>query len=231
MNTFWCVCLSALVLAAATVTWAADEDAEKAAEVRGEAPQPDEDGWYTLFNGKDLTGWRPSSDNPETFQVVDGVIVVKGKVCHLYYVGPVNNANFKNFEWKCDVLTKPRANSGMYFHTRFQEDGFPKHGIECQVNASHRDPIKTGSLYKLSNIMNDSPNNDDEWFTQMVIVNGRHIIVAVDGKIVNDYIAPEKMEREEGWENNVLGSGTFALQGHDPGSEVHYKNIKVRPLP
>lgn len=240
MTMIWAACATGLETRnVATAATQPATDQVSAAEIEAGSPkktvddlsQPDADGWYTLFNGKDLTGWKVSPDNPETFQVVDGEIVVKGKVCHLYYDGPVCDANFKNFEWKCDVLTKPRANSGMYFHTKFQESRFPKHGIECQINNSHRDPIRTGSIYKLSNILNDSPAKDDEWFTQMVIVNGRHIIVAIDGKIVNDYIAPEKLEREEGWENNVLGSGTFALQGHDPGSEVHYKNIKVRPLP
>jgi hypothetical protein len=196
-----------------------------------DAPRPDADGWYSLFNDKDLDGWKPSPDHPETFKVVDGEIVVKGKVCHLYYVGPVNDANFKNFEWKCEILTKPRANSGMYFHTRFQESGFPHQGIECQINNSHRDLIKTGSLYKASNIMHKSPAKDDEWFEQMVIVNGRHIIVAVDGKIVNDHIEPEHPQREVGWEKNVLGSGTFAIQGHDAGSEVHIRKVMVRPLP
>lgn len=62
-------------------------------------------------------------------------------------------------------------------------------------------------------------------------MNGRHIIVAINDKIVNDHIEPEHPEREAGWEGNVLGSGTFALQGHDPGSEVHFRKVMVRPLP
>ena len=79
--------------------------------------------------------------------------------------------------------------------------------------------------------MNDSPAKDDEWFTQTVIVNGRHITVKVNDKVVNEYTWKEGEKREGGLENNLLGSGTFALQGHDPGSEVHYRNIKVKPLP
>ena len=215
------VSLFAFVSLATVATSSADSD----------SPKPDADGWYSLFNGKDLTGWKKSEDNPDTIQVVDGEIVVRGKVCHLYYAGPVNDANFKNFEWKCEILTKPHSNSGMYFHTKYQAEGFPKTGIEIQINNTHGDPIKTGSLYHFYNIMNDSPAKDDEWFTQMVIVNGRHIIVAVNDKIVNDHMEPEHPEREAGWENNVLGSGTFALQGHDPGSEVHFRKIMVSPLP
>jgi hypothetical protein len=196
-----------------------------------ESPKPDADGWYTLFNGRDFSGWKKSEDNPETFKIVDNEIVANGPPCHLYYVGPVSGANFKNFDWKCEVLTKPHSNSGIYFHTQYQPEGFPSHGIEAQINNTHDDPRKTGSLYKVHDIMNDSPANDDEWFTQEVVVEGRHIVVKINGKVVNDHTEPENPEREAGWENNVLSSGTFALQGHDPGSEAHFRNVTVKLLP
>ncbi len=216
--------LVAVIVVASKVSAASPKSDEK-------APKPDADGWYTLFNGKDLTGWKRSEDNPETFKVVDGEIVVRGKVCHLYYDGPVSDANFKNFEWKCDVMTKPGANSGMYFHTKYQPGGFPSTGIECQVDNSHTDPRRTGSLYQLKDIMNDSPAKDNEWFTQTVIVQGDKITVKVNDKVVNEFTWTKGFKRDGGFAKNVLGSGTFALQGHDPGSEVHYKNIKVKPLP
>lgn len=226
MKTLCCFCLSVAILAAANLSWAAD-----AKPKTKDAPQPDADGWYSLFNGKNLDGWKKSTDNPDTINVVDGEIVIRGKVCHLYYDGPVNDANFKNFEWTCEIMTKPHSNSGMYFHTKYQAVGFPKTGIECQINNTHGDPIKTGSLYKIANVMNHSPAKDDEWFTQTVIVNGRHIIVKVNDKVVNDHTEPEHPERQPGWEGAVVGSGTFALQGHDPGSEVHFRKIMVKPLP
>jgi hypothetical protein len=197
----------------------------------GDAVGPDEDGWYSLFNGKDLTGWKVSEDNPDTFQVVDGEIVAHGPTAHLYYVGPVNDGHFKNFEWKCDVLTKPGANSGMYFHTKYLQSGWPAQGIEVQVNNTQRDPRKTGSIYRLRDIMHNSPAKDNKWFTQHVIVEGRHIVVKVNEKVVNDYTQPENLRREAGWEKNVLSSGTFALQGHDPESEVHFRKVLVKPLP
>ena len=149
----------AVIVAASKVSAAAPKS-------KGKTPKPDADGWYSLFNGKDLKGWKASEDNPDTFKVVDGDIVAHGKVCHLYYAGPVNHADFKNFEWKCDVMTKPGSNSGMYFHTKYQPTGFPSTGIECQVDNSHKDPRRTGSLYQLKDIMNDSPAKDNEWFTQ-----------------------------------------------------------------
>jgi hypothetical protein len=203
------------------------------ATAKGEAPKPDKDGWYSLFNGKDFSGWKISKDSPETFKVKDGAIVANGPVAHIYYDGPVNKGNFKDFQWKCEIMTKPHSNSGMYFHTKYQDKGFPSNGIEVQVNNTHSDPIKTGSLYKINNIMNDSPAKDNEWFTQEVDVQGRHVTVKVNGKKVNEYTFPEDYKREAGWENNVLSpkGGTFALQGHDPGSEVHYRKVLVKPLP
>ena len=143
----------------------------------------------------------------------------------------MNDADFKNFEWKCEIMTKPRANSGMYFHTKYQADGWPSTGVEIQVNNTHDDPRKTGSIYAVKDVMNNSPAKDNEWFTQHVIVNGRRIIVKVNGKVVNDYTMPENFKREAGWENNVISEGTFALQGHDPGSEIHYRKVLVKPLP
>jgi hypothetical protein len=79
--------------------------------------------------------------------------------------------------------------------------------------------------------MNDSPAKDNEWFTQEVIVNGDQITVKIDGKVVNEFTWPKDFKRQGSFAHNVLDHGTFALQGHDPGSEVHYKNIKVKPLP
>ncbi len=227
MRSLWHVTLSiAVLVTASTSLAAAPRSKEKIVK-----PKPDSQGWFNLFNGKDLAGWKPSKDHPDSFKVIDGQIVAHGQSCHLYYVGPVQHANFKNFEWKCDILTKPGSNSGMYFHTKYQPDGFPHTGIEAQIDNSHTDPIRTGSLYRLSNIMNKSPAKDNEWFTQTVIVKGHHIIVKINGKVVNDYTQPEDLKREPGWEGNVLSSGTFALQGHDPNSEVHFRKIIVKPLP
>jgi hypothetical protein len=204
-----------------------------AATSKEDAPKPDKDGWYSLFNGKDLTGWKITKDNPDTIKVVDGDMVFHGERAHAFYDGPVNGGKFKNFQWKCEVMTKPHANSGMYFHTKYQEEGWPSHGIEVQVNNTHGDPIKTGSLYQIKNIMNNSPAKDNEWFTQEVDVEGRHVTIKVNGKVVNEYTFPEDYKRDGNWEDNVLSpnGGTFALQGHDPNSETHYRKIMVKPLP
>jgi hypothetical protein len=222
----WLLTLVVLFLGITPVTAASEEG----------APQPDEDGWYSLFNGKDLTGWKKAEENEDTIKLVDGEIVIKGNRCHLFYDGPVNEANFKNFEWKCEILTKPNANSGMYFHTEYQRRGWPSKGIEVQVNNTYRpDPIKTGSLYRIKNIMNDSPAKDNEWFTQHVIVDGRKVTVKIDDKVVNEFEETDSPQGERGRgrrrERIGVSAGTFALQGHDPGSEVHYRKVLVKPLP
>ncbi|MHC4243276.1 MAG: 3-keto-disaccharide hydrolase, partial [Planctomycetota bacterium] len=175
--------------------------------------QDSNDGWISLFNGKNLDGWT-ASENKDTFSVRDGIILVKGPRSHLFYTGTVEDANFKDFEFKADIMTKPRANSGMYFHTKYKETGWPGEGFEVQVNNSHTDWRRTGSLYGINDVR-DSAAKDNEWFTQHIIVDGRQITVLVNGKPVMQYAVPE-----EGRRSRKLSSGTFALQGHDPGSMI-----------
>ena len=188
-------------------------------------------GWISLFDGKTLNGWK-ASENKDTFSVQDGMLVVKGARSHLFYVGPVENADFTNFEFKADVMTRPNANSGMYFHTAYQETGWPDKGYEVQVNNSHSDWKRTGGLYAVVDIK-DPPAKDNEWFTQQIRVSGKHIVITVNGKVTVDYTEPEGVS-QTGYPNmpgRKLSSGTFAIQGHDPGSVVYYKNIMVKPLP
>ncbi|HXG67127.1 MAG TPA: DUF1080 domain-containing protein [Blastocatellia bacterium] len=185
--------------------------------------------WISLFDGKSLDGWK-ASENPATFRVENGAIVVDGPRAHLFYVGPVMNHNFKNFEFKADVMTTPGSNSGIYFHTEYQESGWPAKGYEAQVNNTHRDPRKTGSLYAIKDVT-EAPAKDNEWFTEHIIVKGKQIIIKVNDKTLVDYTEPENAERPANMAGRLLSIGTFALQGHDPQSKVFYKNIMVRPLP
>ena len=102
------------------------------------AAQTSEEGFVSLFDGKSLDGWK-IGDNAELFQVRDGMIVMEcpatnNKPAHLFYDGPVQGHQFKNFDLRVDVLTYPGANSGIYFHTRFQQAGFPRLGIEIAID-------------------------------------------------------------------------------------------------
>jgi 3-keto-disaccharide hydrolase len=187
------------------------------------------EGWISLFDGKSLSGWK-ASDKEGTFSVRDGMIVVNGPRSHLYYVGPVENHNFKNFELKADVMTTPGSNSGIYFHTAYQEQGWPDKGFEVQVNNSHTDWKRTGGLYDIKDVR-EAPAADNEWFTERISVQGKGIRTYVNEKLIVDYTEPANVTPPENHPGRRLSSGTFALQGHDPKSKVFYKNIMVRPLP
>jgi hypothetical protein len=183
-----------------------------------------EDGFTTIFDGKTFTGWQASIDNTNTWKIEDGAFVASGPTAHLFYMG--DPKPFKNFELRVDVMTVPHSNGGIYFHTAYQEKGFPRAGIECQVNVSHTDWIKTGSLYGLVNI-GLTPAQDNKWWTQDIIVRGRTVTVKIDGKTVLEYHEPPGARTGPG---KKLGEGTFALQAHDPSSIVRCKNIRVKRL-
>lgn len=182
--------------------------------------EPKSDGWVSLFDGKTLNGWKVS-EHPSTFSVADGHIVVHGERAHAFYEGPVNNHNFKNFEFKATVMTKPGSNSGIFIHTKYQEEGWPSQGYEIQVNQTHTDWRKTGSVYAVQDVK-ETYVKDNEWYTETVIVQGKKITVKVNDKVINEYT--------EG-ETSKLNGGTIALQGHDPKSEVWYKDVMIKPLP
>lgn len=185
---------------------------------------PPADGFVPLFDGKSLEGWR-ANENAASFQVVGGEIVVHGERSHLFYEGPVRGAEFANFELEVEALTQQGANSGVFFHTRFQDEGWPAAGYEAQVNSTHGDEIKSGSLYGVVKV-NPAPTQDGRWFTMNVRVVGRRITVRVDGRIVVDWLEPEDVRGAR-----RLGRGTFALQAHDPASEVRYRAVRVKALP
>lgn len=186
-----------------------------------------EDGFTTIFDGQSLKGWK-ASENTSSWSVVDGAIVCHGPRSHLFYVG--DEKPFVNFELKCDVMTTPGSNAGIYFHTRYQETGWPRYGYEAQVNVSHRDPKKTGSLYGVVDVGNP-PCRDNEWWTQHIIVNNRRVVIKVNGETVVDYTEPEGKQPFSEQFDRRLGNGTFALQAHDPESKVMFKNIQVKRLP
>ena len=190
------------------------------------------DGWISLFDGKTLNGWKANGEAKDVFSVQDGALRVKGGRAHIFYAGDVKGAKFKNFEFKAKVMTKKNANSGIYFHTEYQEKDWPKKGYECQVNNSYdKDKIRTGSLYAIKNF-EETPFKDDTWMDYHIKVEGKHIVITVNGKVTADYT--EKPDDPRGSDDQKKGrwvsEGTFAFQAHDPGCEVYYKDIMVKPL-
>jgi hypothetical protein len=186
------------------------------------------DGWIRLFNGKSLDGWKVG-DHAGTFTVENGAIVAHGPTAHLFYEGTVHNHEFKNFVFRAKVMTEPGSNSGIYFHTTYQEKGWPAKGYEVQVNNSHTDWRRTGSLYAVQDVK-EVYVKDKEWFTEQIEVKGKRVVIKINDKTVVDYTEPANVQRPADMAGRVLSSGTFALQGHDPNSKVYFKDIEVKPL-
>src|SRR5688500_3320739 len=190
--------------------------------------KPDAHGFVTIFDGKSLEGWKKSGENNDSIQLKEGAIVANGNRCHLFYVG--DDKPFKNFHFVAEVMTKPSSNGGIYFHTKFQEEGWPLTGHECQVNNTYdKDPQKTGGVYKVAKVL-EAPAKDDEWFKYEIIVEGNHVIVKLNDKVTADYKEdPAELDKDKSIEpGRRMGEGTFALQAHDPGSTVLYRNTRVK---
>ena len=178
------------------------------------------DDWVQLFNGKDLTGWKPHPEQPGKWSVEDGCIVGRGKaVSHLFS----EKGDYENFHYKFTAKISDQGNSGQYFRTKFMKN-YPN-GYEAQINSTHSDPVRTGSLYNFAKI-NEQLHKPDEWFTQEVVAKGNHIQIFVNGKKTVDYTDAK----------NTHTKGHFAIQQHPPAkngpdSVVTVKKIEYKPLP
>ncbi len=190
-----CAVLITILFAAAGAAWPAGGD------------------WTQMFDGKTLDGWK-ATELPENWTVEDGSIVGRGPRSHLFWM----KQECVDCEFKAEVKISDKGNSGMYFRAKFKT-GWPD-GYEAQVNSSHTDWRRTGSLYNLANVK-ERLVPPDTWFTQHISVKGNHIVIRVNDKIVVDYVD----------EKNTHTRGNLALQQHDPGSTVHYRNLRMRPIP
>lgn len=190
------------------------------------AEEKDADGWVQIWDGKTMKGWK-ASENSDSWKIEDGAFVCHGPRSHLFYMGA--DRPFKDFEFQCEVKTTPGSNAGIYFHTRYQETGWPKYGYEVQVNVTHSDPKKSGGLYATSDV-SDPPCKDNEWYTQTIVVKGNHVTSKINDKTVADYTEPEGKKPFSNDFERRLGEGTFAFQAHDPESKVYFRNIKVKRI-
>jgi hypothetical protein len=185
-----------------------------------------EPGFTSLFDGKTFNGWKTATEHSDTWKIEDGAFVTRGERCHLFYVG--DEKPFRNFELKVEVRTEPNSNGGISFHTKYQETGWPTTGFESQVNVSHSDWKKTGSLYDLVNLGNTSAK-DNEWWTQTITVQDNKVTVKINDVVVLEYTEPLGAQPGKSF-TRKLAEGTFALQAHDPKSVVRYRNIRVKRL-
>jgi hypothetical protein len=198
------------------------------ASMRGEGD------WIPLFDGRTLGGWK-ASERGGSFRVVDGQIAAYGPPAHLFYTGSVRHGDFKNFELQADVMTRPGTESGIYFHTKYQRGGWPGKGFKVQVNntaageANYLERRRTGSLYGVRNIYK-ALASDNEWFQLHILVRAKQVQIRLNGALLVDYIEPDPPVRLDDAPERILGRGTFALECHDPNSQVFFRNILVKPL-
>lgn len=173
-----------------------------------------DDGWVQLFNGKNLSGWKTTDEEPGNWRVENGVLIGSGKQrSHLFS----QRGNYANFHFLVEAKINDKGNSGQYFRTRFGP-GYPD-GYEAQINSTHANAEKTGSLYgKVKVAAMLVPANT--WFTQEVIANGNRILIKVNGKTTVDFIDEDESYNE----------GHFAIQ-QLPGTVIAIKKIAVRELP
>lgn len=187
-----------------------------------------ERGYTSLFNGKDLTGWKVGGP-VESFSVEAGAIVAHGAASHLFYDGAVRNHTFRNFDLKLDVMARNRSNGGVYVLTEFQEKGFPAKGFEIQVNNSHTDRIRSGSLYHVMDLSH-IPAKDDEWYPMEIMVKDDTITVTLKGSQIVRWTQPADWNGAYDTPGRKIAPGTIAFQAHDPNSITAYANIRIRPL-
>jgi hypothetical protein len=173
----------------------------------------EDSGWISLFDGKTLGGWTTVDGTAGAWTVEDGSITCSGRASHLF--SP--RGDYKNFRYRAEIKINDKGNSGMYFRTK-KEGGFP-HGYEAQINSTHRDPVKTGSLYNHVKVL-EVLVPPDTWFTQEVEAIGDHIVIKVNGKTTVDYKDPK----------NTFAEGHFAFQHHDPTCKVAIRKIQVKEI-
>jgi hypothetical protein len=183
--------------------------------------QAQEEKWITLFDGKTLDGWEKVGQEKSNWEVKDGAIVGTGQPSMLVCTkGP-----YKNFRYRAEIQINDKGNSGLYFRTS-RKPGFLD-GYEAQIDSTHSDPIRTGSLYGFSHVYKQLVK-PDTWFVYELEVRddvwrGREMVrikITVDGNELYEYLDFAK----------TFKSGHFAFQQHDPGSKVSIRKVEVMPL-
>jgi hypothetical protein len=202
-----------LVLVAATALTSADQ------------------GWEPLFDGTSLQGWR-ASEHPESWQVRDGALVASGPRAHLFYEGPSGGATFRNFELQAEVKTEPGANSGIYFHTAWQERTGRRRGSRCRSTTRTSATASGASGARrarstASATCTARSSKDGEWFRLHVLGAGHA------GAGARERRADRRLRAARPARDGCARArqGTFALQAHDPHSVVAFRNLRVRRLP
>jgi hypothetical protein len=180
--------------------------------------------WVSLFDGSTLSGWTmvEHKEGTSKWEVVDGAIVGTGRSSMLY--SP--KGEYKNFKFRAEIKINDKGNSGMYFRCPAADGNFSK-GYEAQIDSTHSDPIRTGSIYGFLHIFKQIVP-PDTWFTyevECVEKDWRGLVVPHIKVTINGELQFQFIERTKAWDK-----GFFAFQQHDPGSKVEIRKIEVMEL-
>jgi uncharacterized protein (TIGR03067 family) len=194
------------------------------------SPAPDADGWVQLFNGKDLTGWKPHADQPGDWRVEDGVLVGRGpRKSHLF----TDRGDYADFHLRVEAKLEPGGNSGVCFRSEFKlapfggvPDLWLPPGYEADINDTPKQEAKTGSLWRTDGgelvVVKETLVPPDTWFRLEVIAVGPRITVKVNGRTTADWMDERADHR----------TGHIALQVNWPETTVvRFRKIEVKELP
>ncbi len=177
--------------------------------------------WISLFDGKTLNGWEKVGNEKSVWKVNNGAIHGSGPASMLVSTkGP-----YRNFRYRAEIKINDKGNSGLYFRTT-RKPTFSD-GYEAQIDSTHRDPIRTGSLYGMCHVYKRLVE-PDTWFTYEIEVrddvwrgrNMTRIKISVNGNELYEYMDFALTFKQ----------GHFAFQQHDPGSKVSIRKVAVLPL-
>ncbi len=185
-------------------------------------------GLRPLFNGQNLDGWNILPDKKSVFAVVDGALNIKDGN------GQIETAEtFRDFILQLDIISNgEHLNSGVFF--RGPVGVFWK-GYEAQVrnewaNEDRTKPVDygTGGMYGL-NPARKVVSSDHEWFTMTISCLDNHMAVWVNGYQVSDFTDTRAVDPDfDGKNGYVTQAGTINLQGHDPTTDLSFKNIHIQ---
>ena len=181
-----------------------------------------EDGFVELFNGKDLTGWTG-----EGYAVKDGAIVCTPKGKNL-----MTKKEYSNYVLDFEFKLPAGGNNGLGVH--YPGKGDPAYtGLELQIlDDTHAEYAKLkesqfhGGLYKLQAAKHGHLKPVGEWNKQRVVVNGNHVLIELNGVVINDANLDELAKKFPKHEGVKRRSGFIAFCGH--GDPVAFRNIKIK---
>jgi len=189
-------------------------------------------GGQPLFNGKNLTGWHEVPGGKSDFKVTDGTIHVTNGAGFLETDG-----TWADFILQAQVRTNgPNLNSGIFFRAIPGTAKAPSNGYECQIHNAFKDgdrtkPVDfgTGAIYRRV-AARKVVSSDNEWTTLTLAAAGPRIAVWVNGELVTDWVDTRK-PHENPRKGLRLEAGYLSLQGHDPTTDLSFRNMTMFALP